>query len=189
MSRSFHGLIAMTFFEDLSPYTYSEAAPRGASARNVGWLDAKHDFPRERPRPELLDALWEYCSILVVPTRGLHGCELCTSATNTFARRETKLLLGSGEIRVLGSAGDVFAAPNLIFHYICDHQYQPPQEFRQAVEMGPHPTSAEYRRLLDRLGLSWRENLPVSDEPKRFRFVRTEDGVEQQEEKGGGGEH
>jgi hypothetical protein len=58
-----------------------------------------------------------------MPTRGLHSCTFCTLCTlpnSSFVRHDTKLLLGSGEIRVFGATGDAFAAPNLIYHYILE---------------------------------------------------------------------
>lgn len=45
-----------------------------------------------------------------------------------------KHLLGSAEIRVTGASGRVYAAPDLIVHYIKDIGYLPPEEFIQAVE-------------------------------------------------------
>jgi hypothetical protein len=176
--------MTMTYLEDLSPYTFLDGAtPSAAAARNVGWLEASHDFPTEEPPPHLLDRLWEYCSILIFPTRGLHDCEFCSLPSSTFVRNGTRLFLGSGEIRVFNSTGEAFAAPNLIYHYVLGHHYRPPHEFLRAVEDGPRPGSDEYRKLLERLAVDWRENTPLLDEPKQFRFVRTEDGVEAQEKK------
>ena len=166
----------MTYFEDLSPYTLDDAA-RGP-ARNVGWLDGSHVFRTLRPKPELLDALWEYCSILVVPTRGLHTCEFCSSPSNRFVRHGKGLILGSGEIRVFSSTGGAFAAPNLIYHYILEHEYHPPEAFLQAVESGPRPESIAYRELLGRLTDAWRDNPPAHTEPEQFRFLRSANRVE-----------
>jgi hypothetical protein len=87
-------------------------------------------------------------------------------------------------MRVFGVNGDVFAAPNLIYHYVSDHRYRPPHEFIQAVEGGPQPTSEEYRKALDCVGVRWRENAPLAEEPTQFRFVRTESGIERVEVKG-----
>jgi hypothetical protein len=47
------------------------------------------------------------------------------------------MLLGSAEIRVPGKDGKVYAAPNLIYHYIKDCGYLPPQEFIDAVALMP----------------------------------------------------
>ena len=39
---------------------------------------------------------------------------------------------GSAEIRVRG-ANRVYAAPELVYHYVVAHQYKPPREFIEAV--------------------------------------------------------
>lgn len=44
-----------------------------------------------------------------------------------------KMLLGSAEIRVPGKGVKSYAAPNLLYHYIKDCGYLPPQEFLDAV--------------------------------------------------------
>lgn len=173
----------MAYFEDLSRYTFDRTASGIARARNVGWLGANHDFPKAHPRAALLDAIWDYCSILVVPTRGIHGCELCVSPPISFVRHDTRLLLGSGEIRVFDSTGGSFAAPNLVYHYIRDHQYRPLEEFLDAVLNGPRPGGEEYQDLLPGLEAPWQENTPIREEPRLARFVRTENGVELEEEK------
>ena len=41
--------------------------------------------------------------------------------------------LGSAEIRVQGIDGAVYAAPNLIYHYMANHNYLPPEEFLGAI--------------------------------------------------------
>lgn len=174
----------MSYFEDLSRYSYDKIVAEACPAINVGWLGANHAFSTEQSNENVLDALWQYCLILALPTRGLHLCELCAAPSSAFARHGTRLLLGSGEIRVFGTNGDVFAAPNLIYHYVSDHHYRPPGEFLQAVEGGASPASEEYRGSLNRLGIRWRENPPLANEPTQFRFVRTERGIEREEVKG-----
>ncbi len=42
-------------------------------------------------------------------------------------------LLGAAEIHVDGGGGAAFAAPSLIVHYVTEHEYLPPVEFREAV--------------------------------------------------------
>jgi len=175
----------VTYFDDLSPYAYERMAAPRVMAKNVGWLDSAHEFPKAPASPGLLDALWEYCLILVTPTRGLHPCGLCDSAPNVFERGGTKLLLGSAETRVFGSEGEVFAAPNLIYHYVAEHQYRPPPAFTQAVASGPRPGTEAYKQALDGLGVRWRPNVPLLEEPKPFRAVRTEHGVVWEEVKRG----
>ncbi|WP_443062417.1 DUF7919 family protein [Streptomyces sp. NBC_00457] len=48
----------MMHFEDLSPYQYiSVSVPCGVTAVNVGWLEARRDFPQEDVPEEFIDAL------------------------------------------------------------------------------------------------------------------------------------
>ncbi len=42
---------------------------------------------------------------------------------------EGEFIVGGAEIRVTGSAGVTFAAPDMIIHYVTDHGYRPPDEF------------------------------------------------------------
>jgi hypothetical protein len=41
--------------------------------------------------------------------------------------------LGSAEIRVQGADGTLYAAPNLVIHYMTAHHYCPPEEFCRAA--------------------------------------------------------
>lgn len=156
----------MAYFEDLSPYAYSQPSQDSIAVRNVGWLSRDHEFPRQQPSEALLDALWEHCAVLVEEYRGIHECEFCESPPCTYVRHSVRLLLGSAEIRVSGPTGDVFAAPNLIYHYICDHHYAPPAVFLQALEKGPRPGSEEYARLLASLKVPHSRNKPKLEEPR-----------------------
>jgi hypothetical protein len=62
------------------------------------------------------------------------------------------LKFGSAEIRVIGSDSVIYAAPNLVFHYVRDHGYKPPQSFIDAVLAEPAPDSQEYQGRLRELG-------------------------------------
>ncbi len=85
----------MAFFEDLSDYTYagSEFARPGTKA--VGWLARGHEFRTLAPEEEVLDLLWQYCSISVALMRGGHLCEYCPGGGIHWAERH-------GEERLLG---------------------------------------------------------------------------------------
>ena len=140
------------YFADLSPYGYS---PRVASeddppVLSVGWLDAQHPYPTGDVPDAVAQCLWEYCRIRVEATRGLHECELCPKLEpgRHVTREGETLLLGSAEIRVFAE-GVVFAAPNLVYHYVVDHHYLPPDEFLRAILDGkPRPGTAEYAALV-----------------------------------------
>lgn len=109
----------MTYFADLAPYSYSYDR-RGQLS--VGWLDESHPFPAGDVSPLFLDKLKTLCKEKIVrQTKGMHFCETCKKQS------------GSAEIEVIGENGVIYAAPTLIFHYVKDHHYLPPEEFIQAV--------------------------------------------------------
>lgn len=68
--------------------------------------------------------------------RGYHICNLCTDVSRSqyvTEHHSKRLFLGSAEIRVVGEQGITYAAPTLIFHYVRDHAYRPPEEFLRAL--------------------------------------------------------
>jgi len=151
----------MAYFRDLTPYIYFLNAPMRGTILNVGWLDAGQPFETgELPGP-WLDRLWGYCEVCVTPTRGLHRCPFCEPTSmglDEYIREHggKRLLLGSAEIRAFSSDGRIFAAPNLIFHYVEAHKYRPPEAFVEAVAL--LPASEAYRERLTAYGMDWSEN-------------------------------
>jgi len=65
-----------------------------------------------------------------------------------------RMELGYAEIRVFGKSGKIYAAPNMLYHYVTVHHYKPPNEFLQAVKNYPPPPAPEYLSRLQALGLS-----------------------------------
>ena len=61
----------------------------------------------------------------VKQTRGIAVCPFCEG-------QELERPRGSAEIRVIGEARK-YAAPELVYHYVVVHDYQPPTEFITAV--------------------------------------------------------
>ncbi|WP_052830359.1 hypothetical protein [Gynuella sunshinyii] len=160
----------MTKYVDLSPYVYVEDF-KNDQTLNVGWLDARSQFESERPTERLLETLWEFCLVSIAQTRGIHECDLCRITTTIIEERNgISLALGSAEIRVIGEKGAVYAAPNLIYHYVKEHNYVPPNEFLRALQNGPRPSNDEYFLELRKLGLTWSETLKGGDAGERFSF-------------------
>ena len=124
----------MAYFADLTPYSYIRGAAR-ENERNIGWLDSDHSFAQGPVSERVLATVFTLCKAPVNQTRGFHPCVFCSSGPAGIQATYdgTTLLLGSAEIRVPSRAGLVYAAPNMIYHYIKDHHYQPPQEFIDAV--------------------------------------------------------
>lgn len=128
----------MAFFADLSPYSYDHTEPN-PKVLNIGWLGEGQPFsqgPVARPFFRVLLRLTESPVNLY---RGTHECEFCELPHNSiqhlwrYRDRRARVREGNGEIRVPGLNGIIYVAPVLIVHYIAEHQYQPPQEFIDAV--------------------------------------------------------
>ncbi len=138
------------YFADLTQYAYwtKEIASRepyvaaGFDVVNIGWLEPGEPIPKGPvPEPVLGTILRLCCTQAVNRTRGLHHPMLgmqCPYKT-TYDGRE--YWLGSAEIRVPGLGKRIYAAPNLVYHYIKDVDYLPPQEFLDAVACLPPPDS------------------------------------------------
>lgn len=130
----------MTSYPDLSPYEYDhhDTVP----SYNVGWLEVGMPFPTGPTRVDFHHKLAEHCQgqFFVNLYKGAHSCQFCELSGNSEATT------GNGEIRVIGR-DIIYAAPALIAHYVIEHDYKPPDEFVEAVTVGPGPDSAEHRIL------------------------------------------
>ncbi|MEU8084882.1 hypothetical protein AB0B57_14825 [Micromonospora sp. NPDC049101] len=131
----------MTYFADLTPYTYlerHEEDEQGAADEpllNVGWLEAAHPFPTGAPPDGLLPALTELAKARVRQTRGHHYCEICVRDMGedaSEAYRQGVLARESAEFEVRGD-GVAYAAPQLLLRYVTAHEYLPPAEFCAAA--------------------------------------------------------
>ncbi len=126
----------MTYFEDGTPYRF---LPNEDQALNVGWLDGSREFPHGPVPAEFVAVLSRRCRDTVLHTRGWHYCNLCvpdddrrspSDFVKTVVHRDDgDLILGRAEIRVAGLDGVVFAAPDMVIHYVVDHGYRQPEEF------------------------------------------------------------
>lgn len=137
----------MTYYPDLSVYEYGRF---GENIFNIGWLDKTYNFPTGKTNELFIERLFEFCEQKVEEYRGYHLCNLCNDENpEIFVARykQKSISLGNSEIRVFAQAGKVYAAPNLIYHYVVDHDYYPPEEFIQSVMAGPFPGSEEYELL------------------------------------------
>jgi hypothetical protein len=134
----------MAYFADLTRYEYFRLGEPGI-VQNIGWLDAAHEFSTGPIDAEILARLEQISCYSANQSRGRHFCDLCFPACDAIYRLTDKALhLGSAEIRVFSPAGEVFAAPTLLLHYITVHNYLPPPAFLMAVRNGPVPPMPEY---------------------------------------------
>lgn len=136
----------MAYYVDLSAYTYYKPEPQSV---NIGWLTRGYAYSTGDTSDEFLARLSHYCPGRVNVTRGIHHCELCTDPQSAKHQAEVNWL-GSAEIRVFYQ-GKVYAAPNLIYHYVTQHDYRPPAEFIEAVLNGPLPGTSAYEALIQQV--------------------------------------
>ncbi len=147
----------MTYFADLTPYTYSPFDQDfGVPTLNVGWLDVSQPHVTGVTSAEFQKKLLDFCVYehTVIHCFGFHTCEYCDDLASHFASvphpSGKPVTLGNGEIRVIGKSA-IYAAPTLIFHYVTVHNYKPPDEFVEAVLNGPGPGSEEHQAILAKL--------------------------------------
>ena len=119
----------MTFFDDLTPYTYLHPEDEQPGTVNIGWLDRWHSFPTGETSEAFRGKLQQLCLRRVKQTRGFYSCDFCKGRDKPH---------GSAEIRVRGE-GRVYAAPELVYHYVVIHNYLPPEEFIAAVLNSDQP--------------------------------------------------
>lgn len=137
----------MAYYPDLSPYTYYLRPQKPTAiekaypdALNIGWLGRAHPFPRSTTLPEesLLKRLLAHTVLSVLMMRGIHDCHLCLEnstdlhGTSLFYE-DQEIVMDNGEILVVGVDGIAFRAPTMLYHYITEHQYQPPDVFWEAL--------------------------------------------------------
>jgi hypothetical protein len=126
----------VAFFSDLTQCTYFPGETSKLVA--VGWLEHGHTFEVGSVNEMLLLRLRELLTDPWAPVdyMGPHFCTLCSP---TEARRWG----GVGNLFV-PSERCVFVCPELIVHYVDQHQYLPPRAFRAAVLDCPPMGSPEY---------------------------------------------
>ncbi len=152
----------MAKYDDLSRYSYFNTAIKGIEL-NVGWLGGGTDFPKWEADKVFLQKLWRFFEWEFNSSRGIFLCELpgCEHRLESGCGVEVfvgkhLLLLGTAEIRIFGAHDKVYAAPDLIYHYVEKHGYKPPDEFVEAVLNGPYPADSRFQGMADSFGLKWR---------------------------------
>lgn len=143
----------MTYFPDLSPFTYSRSPKCGPlDVLSVGWLDGEHEFTKGSigidDRSKLETTLSGQVPIHC--TKGEHVCELCRQVS------------GNGEYHTFNPrTNKIYITPALILHYIQVHQYVPPQEFIEAVfhKLLQEDDCMELESLFDALDFGLKEKI------------------------------
>jgi hypothetical protein len=141
------------YFEDLSAYFYRFRGERKPDPKvlNVGWLAKGHFYPKGTVSKRILNRILGLCVYDAVNrTMGFHVSPFLEPAVCGYPVEYCgkKIILGTAEIWVRGKHGITYAAPDLIYHYIKDCEYLPPQEFLDAVDSLPqveNPSGEEYK--------------------------------------------
>jgi hypothetical protein len=124
------------YFEDLTPYAYTQARlPSDApSLVNFGWLDSDHDYPRGKVAPEVVERMLRLAAERVNGMRGYHRCPFCEEREQVSMLLEDEIVyLGSAEIHIKAGS-TTYVAPNLLPHYMEAHEYMPPEQVLQALD-------------------------------------------------------
>jgi hypothetical protein len=123
------------YIPDLAFYNYGFRGRTPLSdVKAVGWLSAAYPFSTGEVEGELVQKL-ERLSIIarVNDTRGFHCCEFCGGQQIYLQYGDKRRLLGTAEVWIPGDEDILYAAPDLIVHYIHAHRYLPPSEFLVAL--------------------------------------------------------
>lgn len=111
---------------DLTPYTdCPEDEALGVVPLAIGWLDKRQPFATGTVSDKFITALLPFCKQphTVYATPKARPCPLCHEQIEPFGR---------AQLRTIGQ-DDIYAAPDLLHHYVTAHDYKPPQQFIQAV--------------------------------------------------------
>jgi hypothetical protein len=123
------------YLADLAPYSYGLPGPLPEVVA-VGWLAKTYPFPQGEVPGSFVEKLERFIvDNCVNRTRGWHGCDYCGLHQIRLAATDPPFYLGSAEVWVPEqNSSRIFAAPNLVHHYITAHSYQPPAAFIRAVD-------------------------------------------------------
>ena len=132
----------MTYYPDLATLDYFNLNDNSI-LRAVGWLGEESELIAGQVSSQFFNRLCELADNSWQPTffRGLHDCELCQIQRGEEpARGVANLFIPFG--------GVIYVAPELILHYISEHQYVPPDVFVEAVVQCPDMRTKDYKELI-----------------------------------------
>lgn len=136
---------------DLSEYSGCGAdATIGVEPLAVGWLRRGREYEKGSVPAGFLPRLLAFCyeSNTVCHTGAHQPCPFCNKRIPPVANAGQTVTFGQSEIRVLGDL-EIYAAPTLVYHYVAEHGYRPPDEFVVAVMKGVPAGSTVHRALVN----------------------------------------
>lgn len=145
----------MTYIPDLTLCTYARASYGPTLA--IGWLDGSKRYTQGKAPLALLLKMRDWAlnpqKSVINWTRGWHDANLkkvqnpvnAAYPQDIFSTEGTHKL-NNGEFHVHYN-GKFYASPAMIFHYVLDYDYLPPQEYIDAVLHGELLTNANIDRF------------------------------------------
>jgi hypothetical protein len=138
-----------TYIPDLAPYPITRVnEPYQENLLAIGWLNASYPYPTGVVPQDFVRHIELFCSEPLICTFGAAFCSLCGNEEIVKVRLSSGkefIIYGENEIRILSLGKDkIYAAPDLLLHYVKEHHYRPPQEFIDAVLAAPLPGNTEY---------------------------------------------
>lgn len=120
-------------YRDFSEYQYEVPRPL-TTVRNVGWID-DHEFTRGKVSQEFVRRLtWAAAREQVNSLRCTRPCPVCGTDGIDFTYDGIQLFIGSAEVWIPDYRSElIYASPDLILHYITEHDYSPPADFVSSV--------------------------------------------------------
>src|SRR5690349_4925268 len=123
------------YYPDLSIHEGSFDLEHNYTILNVGWLESSYPFQQGSTSEEFISHLLIFCMNPVLLALGRHECDLSTKNEAPLSHKWIEIedqgknaVLGSGIIWVVNRKGILYSAPDLIYHYVTCHHYQPPKE-------------------------------------------------------------
>lgn len=138
-----------TYIPDLSPYPVTKLdESHEYNVIAIGWLNPDYDYSVGDVPVDFVVKMEWFCTKPLIRTFGAEFCLICGVEEVVNIRLHSGkdfTLYGANELRILSlDKNKVYAAPDLVLHYIVNHHYKPPQEFIDAVLAAPLPGTPEY---------------------------------------------
>jgi hypothetical protein len=129
----------VTYFPDLSEAKGRAylLKPPFKKVLHVGWLEKGHEYPTGETDAAVIGKLKVLVELPRAPkiqTLGFHTCDFCDNRFIHMLCVEREIPLGSAELLIPSAWDVIYTTPDLIIHYIEDHNYCPPDEFVEAVK-------------------------------------------------------
>lgn len=117
---------------------------------HIGWLDPEHPWTRGQVAAHDRERLAAFCQHPIWSSLASNRCCLCLPPA--FIRLSSGQPLGAGLVYVI-TANCIYACPDLIIHYVDEHDYAPPADLLRALHTCPLPQTPWYSELAARHGL------------------------------------